>query len=636
MRLLTRLLLAIFLTTTAYAQSAPLSERIVAYQIEAKLDPAGKTLDATQTLTYRNLTGQPLNTFPFHLYLNAFQPKSTFMREVRRDNPKFKWEDKWYGSAEIKSLEVVGMGDLTAHIKFVQPDDANADDRTVFEVKLPRPVPPGAEVQFKIAFHNKFPEVFARTGYKRDFFLGAQWFPKIGVFWHGAWNCHQFHRNTEFFADFGTYDVKLTLPQRFVVGATGVQTASVNNADGSKTLSFHAVDVHDFAWTADPNFKVVEDTFTGSAGPVQIRLLMQPGHMDQAGRHMQALKGTMERFDQWIGPYPYPQITVVDPTHGGFRAGGMEYPMLIAVGTAWWMPDGLRFPELVVEHEFGHQYFYGMVASNEFEEAWLDEGINSYIEVKIMDSMYGPKTSGLSTRLGTLGERGYQRAAYLGAADLDPIARPAWQFINYSTYGAITYNKTATVLLTLERFIGEDTLMRALRTYFVRYRFTHPTREDFFKTLQEVSGQDLRWYIEQAILGTAMLDYDIRNISSDRLDWFEKKKPEEKKGETVYRSTVTVHREGEFVAPVEITIKFDNGDLVRERWDGRDRWTRFTYERKAKVISAEIDPDHKVWLDKDFYNNSRLAEEQSGARRKLAAYWMIFVQFLAQILAWLT
>ena len=381
--------------------SGPLSQRVVAYQIDAKYDPADHTVDATETLTYRNLTGQPLQRFPFHLYLNAFQPKSTWVHEAHRDgsfrSSRFEtWEPEDLGSNEITSFEVVGMGDLTKQMKFVSPDDGNPDDKTVFEVQLPHPVAPGQDVQFKIKFRAKFPEVVARTGYKRTFLLAGQWFPKVGVWWHGAWNCHQFHAMTEFFADFGTYDVKITLPKNYVIGATGVQTSESDNGNGTKTVAFHAEDVHDFAWTADPNFKVIDDEFNGSVGPVKIRLLSYTSHKSSWQRYVDVLKGSMQRFDQWYGPYPYAQITVVDPPHGGDEAGGMEYPTFITAGTDWFAFKGDHDTELVTEHEFGHQYWYGMVATNEFENGWLDEGINSYTEVKVLDNMYGRNSSNIN------------------------------------------------------------------------------------------------------------------------------------------------------------------------------------------------------------------------------------------------
>ncbi len=611
----------------------PLSERVVAYQIDARFDATRHTLDATEVLTYRNLTGKPQDTFPFHLYLNAFNPTSTFMKEERRDSSGFEWKDKYKASADVKSLEVAGMGDLTSQIKFVSPDDGNLDDRTVFQVKLPRPVAPNESVQFKIAFHDQFGEVVARTGYSQNFMMGAQWFPKVGVWWQGAWNCHQFHATTEFFADFGTYDVKLTVPQNEVVGASGVQVGEIKNSDGTKTLTFRGEDIHDFAWTAQPDYNVFESDFNGSMGKVKIRLLMQPGHTSQADRHMRIMQKTMKRFDEWYGPYPYKQITVVDP--GDLRAGGMEYPMLITGATTWWMPDGLRLVEQAVEHEFGHQYWYAMVATNEFEDAWLDEGINSYVECKVLDDIFGKDKSAMDLWRITESDISQRRNGYRSALDFDPMARFAYQYINESSWGNVTYGKSATVLYTLEKVIGEETLKRALRTYFMRYRFRHPTKEDFLKTVEEVSGQNLRWFYDQAVYGTNVLDYEIFRAGSGRLDWYLQKPPEEKKGETRYRTMVLVHRKGDFIFPVDVLIKFDNGESVTEHWDGKDRWVRYSYDKKAMLISAEIDPEHAVLLDKNFFNNSYVREEDTAAKWKIVNYWTWVTQMLSQCLAWL-
>jgi peptidase M1-like protein len=584
-------------------------------------------------LTYRNLTGRPQDTFPFHLYLNAFQPTSTFMKEVHRDRSDFEWKDKYRSSAEVKSLEVAGMGDLTSQIKFISPDDGNPDDRTVFQVKLPRPIAPDESVQFKIAFHDQFGRVLARTGYKRGFIMGAQWFPKIGVWWQGAWNCHQFHADTEFLADFGTFDVKLTLPKNEIVGASGVETGEVANRDGTKTLTFRGEDIHDFAWTAQPTYHVVEDTFHGNMGDIKIRLLLQPEHISQAGRHLVILRQTMQRFENWYGPYPYRQITVVDPDD--VRAGGMEYPTLITAGTAWWMPEGFRYVEVVVAHEYGHQYWYGMVATNEFEDAWLDEGINEYAESKTLDDIYGKDQSDIAFWGLTESNADLRRNEYLGVADLDPMSRFAYQYVSSSSYGDITYGKTATVLYTLEKIIGEETLKRAMRTYFMRYRFTHPTQEDFLKTVEEVSGKNLHWYFNPAVYGTDVLDYEILSASSDRLDWYVQAPPDEKKGETAFRTEVVVHRKGDFIFPVEVVIKFDNGEFVTEHWDGKDRWIRYTYNKKAKLVSAELDPGTEVRLDKNFFNNSHVEKADTRASRKLFYYWTWLTQLVGQWMAWL-
>jgi hypothetical protein len=600
---------------------------VVNYNIDARWNPQNKTIIGQEILVYRNLTGQAQDTFPFHLYLNAFQPKSTWMRESRRDGGGNQSADPpSIGSNKVLSIEVPEVGDVMKYMKFISPDDGNPDDRTVFEVKLPKAVPAGSEVTFKIRFEAKMPEVVARTGYKGTFVLGGQWFPKVGVWWHNAWNCHQFHESTEFFADFGVFDVKLTVPKEYTVGASGEEVATRTNADSTLTHEYRVEDVHDFAWTADIHFVQVDDTWNAPSGhQVRIKLLLQHQHRDQAQRHLDIIRQSLDHFDRWFGPYPYNTLTVVDPADPA--AGGMEYPTFITGGTT--SPSLRRYllyPEVVVEHEFGHQYWYGMVATNEFEDAWLDEGINSYSE-KVLDDIYGKDTSIINNLFGVnQGEFAYQRTTYLALPNDDPIVRRGWEFMNNNSYGVITYGKTATVLKTLESIIGEQTLQKALHVYFMRYRFTHPSREDFLRTVEEVSGQNLRWYFDQAVYGTQALDYEVTKIDSERLD-------EETGKPGLYRDQVVVSRKGDFIFPVTVEIKFSNGETRREHWDGRERWVRFMYDKPARLESAEIDPDHQVYLDSNFFNNSRTAKSDSTASKKISNYWLFVSQWIGQMLA---
>jgi aminopeptidase N len=300
------------------------------------------------------------------------------------------------------------------------------------------------------------------------------------------------------------------------------------------------------------------------------------------------------------------------------------------------MPQGLYLPEVVVEHEFGHQYWYAMVATNEFEDAWMDEGINSYTEVKVLDSILGKNTSMLNVAGVTVGEREEQRRSYVGsAADRDPMAQKAYNFYSFGSYGGITYGKTASVLLTLEGIVGEDTMAKAMRAYFMKYRFTHPTKEDFLKTIEEVSGKDLRWYFNQAVYGSQVMDYAVINVDSFPANWYEEKKGKKNKDDdTLYQSYVAVQRKGDFVMPVEVEVKFDNGEKVREHWDGVGRWTRFSYQKKAKVVSAELDPDHTILIDRNNFNNSYTAVPNAKPAHKLANYWLFLTQYVSQAMAW--
>ena len=609
----------------------PLSQRVTAYWIDASVNTEAKSLDATETLEYRNPSNQPVSTIPFHLYLNAFRPQSTFSRESHQNGMDISYGKGEQGSIDIKSVSAEGYGDLSRSMRFTAPDDGNQDDHTVMEITLPKPLAPGEAIRLQLAFHDKFPLSIARNGYKRDFIMGAQWFPKVGVLWHGEWNCHQYHADTEFFADFGTYNVNLTLPQRYIVGASGIQTAEQTNSDGTRTLSFRGEDIHDFAWAASPHFQIADDTFTNSLGPVKLHALILASHADQRERYLSVLKQSMQKFDEWYGPYPYKQITLIDPEPGSEMAG-MEYPTLITGGTDWLLPSWLYNPmEVTVAHEFGHQYWYGMVATNEFEEPWLDEGINSYSEVKVMGSLFGENTSVVNARTLYGSDAEFERMFYLLHPDQDPIVRQGWKFATYASYGAIVYGKTATSLLTLEGVVGEATLRQALRVYFMRYRFQHPTGTDFLNTVEEVSGRtDLEPYLTQAFRGTDLLDYSVDSVTSGPSEWW--------KGDSAgapYHTSVVVARKGSFLFPVKLEVGFADGSKEQATWDGNDRWARFSWDKPSRAVYAQVDPDGNVLLDANSFNNSYTLQRDRTARMKLTNYWVFAQQLLGQWLSFL-
>ena len=225
------------------------------------------------------------------------------------------------------------------------------------------------------------------------------------------------------------------------------------------------------------------------------------------------------------------------------------------------------------------------------------------------------------------------------------MAQKAYDYYSFGSYAGITYGKTASVLLTLEGIIGEDTMAKAMHAYFMKYRFTHPTKEDFLKTIEEVSGKDLRWYFNQAVYGSQVMDYEVLNVHSFPVDWYadEKDKSSKDKGDkdkkdhnddTLYQTYVSLHRKEDFVMPVVVEVKFDNGEKVRERWDGQSRWIRYSYVKKAKAVSAEIDPDHTVQIDRNDFNNSYTVEPNSKPAHKLANYWLFLTQLMSQALGW--
>jgi len=658
---------------TASAQSiatnspVPLSTRVVSYNIDARLNTAKKSLDATEVLTYKNLTGQPLNSFPFHLYLNAFRPQSTFTSEthftggIRDSEEDNDYPSEKLGSISISTISADGYGDLTRNMHFIAPDDGNMQDHTVAEIVLPHPLASGATITFRLAFHDQFPLSIARNGYKRDFIMGGQWYPKPGVFWHGAWNCHQYHSTTEFFSDFGTFNVHLTVPQVYVVGASGVPISNQPNPDGTKTLGFYGEDIGDFAFAASPHFTVTDGTYASSMGPVQVHVLALACHPAAGPRYRDIILKTLGEFDRRFGPYPYKIVTVIDPEPGS-EIGGMEYPTLFTGGTSWYEPGYIT--EVTAEHEFGHQYWYGMVATNEFEDAWLDEGINSYTEVTVLDSILGRNVSVLNRPYANAGDYELQRLSYAWVPDFDPVTHWAFKFRDSQSYESATYSKTATLLATLESIIGRDTMDEAMRTYFMKYRFTHPTTEDFLRTIEQVAvergravslpttfqcagltgcvadvppvNSNLRPYFDQAVYGTQVLDYTVDSVSASPVEWWVTE-PEDKhaREQIPYLSTVYLRRKGDFVLPVTVEVVFQDGTRLRDHWDGIDRWKKFSYVRNSKVISAEIDPDHSVLLDVDLFNNSYTEESNGVPARKLTNIWTAMQQFIGQLASWI-
>ena len=224
----------------------PLSPRIANYEMQVKLNPEAKQVLGSEVLTWRNATSKPTQELQFHLYMNAFKNTQSTHISEKGGRASTLNKKKGWGWIDVNSLSVDGV-DLTGRMAFIQPDDGNAQDQTVLRIRLDRPVRPGQTIQVKIDFTTQLPWVYRRNGYYKDFVFVSQWFPKVGVLEEGGWNCHQFHADSEFFADYGVYDVTLTLPEAYVLGSTGTQQ-SVQTQDGLTTYQIRAEDVHDFAW----------------------------------------------------------------------------------------------------------------------------------------------------------------------------------------------------------------------------------------------------------------------------------------------------------------------------------------------------------------------------------------------------
>lgn len=618
------------ITPGAFGQ---LSKQIVDYRIQVKLLPETKTLDARETLTWLNDSAVPVSDLQFHLYLNAFKNnRSTFMKESGGSHRGFKVDENDWGYITVTGFRIRDGEDLTSRMEFIQPDDGNPDDQTVMKVLLPTPVAPQEKITLEIEFEAKLPRVFARSGFSDDFYMAGQWFPKLGVHQDEGWNCHQYHANSEFFADFGIFEVEITVPEGYVVGATGRRTGERNNGDGTISYTHYQEDVHDFAWTACPDFIEFRERLRLENPPVdtEMILLVHNQHLNQKPRLLDALKKGIEFYSRSFGPYPYATVTLVDPPIKAMGAGGMEYPTLFTTMAVSFMPQGLRMLEMVTIHEFGHGYWYGIVGSNEFEEAWLDEGINSYSEMKAMDYYYGDDRSMIDLGPIEIGDGDYQRLQFIPIFAWDPIVKNSWEFVSGGSYSSNTYSKAAITLKTLENFLGGEVMARIMRTYYEKWKFRHPRTDDFIAVAEEVSGLDLGWFFDQFLKTAGTLDYAVSSVRSPEVDepagFFggefvaprRESKGLDKEGETVFRNEVVVQRKGKLLFPQEILVVFEDGEEIREKWDGRDRWKKFIYERPVKLKSASLDPENKILLDVNFFNNSKVMKPDRASPLKYA------------------
>lgn len=664
------------------------------YEIWVRLDPSKKMLQGRETISWTNTSSDAIPDFWFHLYWNAFKnDKSALMEEARQEaffgsgHRGTGVKDGDWGWIDVEKIHLDDGTDLTPSMQFMTPDEPlHADDQTVMRIMLPKPLLPGETLKLELTFKARIPKTIFRSGYYHNGYFIGQWFPKPGVYQEGkGWNCHQYHLNSEFFADFARFQVHITVPGEYVVGAAGKETARKNDSGRkTSTYTFEQERIHDFAWTADPDYIRIERDFIAAneVSPAEYReiagilrlpleevklpdvtmiLLINPEHRSQVERHFKALRMALKYYGLWYGPYPYETITMVDPP---FRSGsgGMEYPTIFTAGTRILASPQVLDPETVIIHEFGHGYWYGLSANNEFEEAWLDEGINSYSTAKVLAKAYGPGAAPLSlfgiplTRYsGSLkySDLETDRALAIQIVKYDPVATPSWKFYDSMSYGLNVYMRAATCLNTLENLIGKEVMLRVMRAFQSRFRFRHPTSKDFIATANEVSGRDLNWFFDELFFSTKEWDYAIDSVSSHEIktsrgifDSQGKKSKitaraarelDEKNKKTLYRSLVRIRRLGEARPGPGVKLKiitaFADGSIKTNYWDGQGRWTEFSFTGDSKIKHAQIDPDNVFLIDRDLSNNSFVVKAKMTGTLRWTGKLLFWIQNLLQFVS---
>ena len=560
------------------------------YDIRATLDTGARRIQGHVTITYTNNSPDTLRYVWLQLDQNLYRTGSRGSALYPQDS---RWGVRGFqGGYEITDLRVNGKS------------AASRVNDTMMQVTLDAPLAPrGASTTLAMDFTFRIPDHGSdRMGRDGTLYEIAQWYPRMAVYDDvRGWNTDPYLGQGEFYLEYGDIDYAVTVPAGYTVAGSGVlenpgdvltgversrlaraatstavvpvigtSDATATPVAGMKTWRFRAHNVRDVAWAGAPDFRWDATSWNGVVIQAFYQWPKAGAGWENAAENTQ---WTIRTYSTLFFPYPYPQAsTVAGPV------GGMEYPMFVMVGYAA-QPQG-AFD--TIDHEQGHEWFPMMVGSNERRYAWMDEGINTYINT-FSNELRKPGTSRWS---GYLEE---WRAVVENGTQSPLMTMP--DLINPGALGAIGYRKPAAVLLTLrDHVVGREAFDRAFREYIRRWAFRHPTPADFFRTIESYTGQDLSWFWRGFFYGTGVLDIGIDSVSSAAVN-----------GD--YRAMVTLSKHSDIPFPVELRLKLADGSTQDARlpaliWKDGDRYVAAIPVRGA-VVGARLWPDPTVpdWND---------------------------------------
>ncbi len=604
-KILKRTVLAASLIYPLAAFAQNYFQQDVKYTIHVKLDDVKHEYTADETIGYTNNSPDELPFLWFHIWPNAYRNNNTalakdFLLQGKKSFYFASDNDRGY----IDQLDFRVNGEP---IKW-EYDKENID---ICKLILNKPLKPGETISVSTPFHVKVPKgVFSRMGHLGQAYQITQWYPKPAVYDRSGWNQFPYLDQGEFYSEYGTYDVFITLPKNYVVGSTG---DLVNGEEESKwmnekvketeekkyfdpkdttfpvsstewkTLHYHQEKVHDFGWFADKRWNVLKSQveLPYSKRKVTTWTMFLNENAEAWRRSTEYVNDAVYFYSKWNGEYPYNHATAVD---GALSAGsGMEYPNVTVIGSE---NNPLRL-EVVIVHEVGHNWFYGILGSNERVHAWMDEGINSFNEYRYVQTKY----PGVKLARYILGDRpvklfGLQNVPYKAFYELSyfinaargmdqPMELHSHDFTTLN-YGGIVYSKTALVFNYLKAYLGEEEFDKCMHKYFDTWKFRHPMPEDIRKIFEETTGKNLSWFFDDVIKTNKKIDYKICSVRKSKCansftgDCWE----------------VTLKNKGDIASPVCI-------NPVRNGQAGDPVWFEgFKGKQKVNIYTIEFDKLH--------------------------------------------
>ena len=590
------LLLTVWISAQTLPRPGDYFQQEVAYRIEVTLNDSAHTLSAFLSLDYTNNSPDTLHFVWFHLWPNGYKNNQTAFARQKFEQMSYRF---YYASEEergyIDSLDF-RSGETTLEWEY-HPEWID-----VAKVHLARPLPPGGTATIETPFFVKIPKIFSRMGHTGKHYEITQWYPKPAVYDRHGWHPMPYLDMGEFYSEFGTFDVRITLPSEYVVMATGdlpegdseyafldslaAVTAGyyalktdddkpdkkarkkwrkefkkrefAESGEGlTKTLHFHQERVHDFAWFADKRYLVQKGTLwvEDSTRAITLWALYLPKFADLWEESIEYLHDATEWMSSRYGAYPYNHVSAASSQETG--SGAMEYPNITIVSIS----GTKELLENVIMHEVGHNWHYGIFGFNEREYMWLDEGLTNYSEIPYWHAKYGPENGarffyGLPERLHQLMRKPFTRRSMkhfkanivMGTHDDVPI-NSDFSSGNLFSYAMTIQEKAAVVFDFMEHYLGEERNRILWDAFAATWSFAHPGPEDVRDAFETVANEDLSWFFDDIIKTTKRLDYGVRRM--------------QRKGDQV---EVTVINYGDIKAPVEVATLDRGGNVLESQW----------------------------------------------------------------------
>ncbi len=549
------------------------------YQLTARF-VTERTLEGTAHIRWVHQSAVPTREIWWHLYLNAFaNHDSLFYRTLaaqgHRGHPPGR-----AGSITVHSIEWVGhAGDLRARSTIGTAD--NPGDQTEMHTLLPEEIQPNTVVELNVRFTSVLPDAFARTGCGGGFCFVGQWFPKLAVLERdGQWTHFALHANSEFYADFGRYELSVDTPRSMQQWGPGVVT-EMPAVDSSRVCRRYELEpAHDLSFAVSSSLMQQRSiNVQASAGPLRVTIVYPQSDSASAERALAVISRAVSSLERRFGQYPYHSLMVVLPPHAAEGTGGMEYPGLITIDSQPGLPSFVREVEYVTVHELAHQWFYGLLASDEHAHPFLDEGLTEYATGIVLDELYGSPAffklfhTGLDFWSIQGGFAGSEPSA-------DPLAQGASQFHSFSHYSNIVYRRTAAALHSVEQ--DDPAAVRDwLHAYSGRYAGRHPTPSDLLTLLDRSSVAPQNRLLLRTLITTGGR-VDLRVAALD---------PQQ----------VTLVRDGLLQPTVDVELVPLSGPPRRIRWIS----TESPKSIQGAYQTVRIDPDRHWALDDNRANNDR-------------------------------